>query len=61
VHLDSEVDMQEWSEWAIQAGIRPEVIAFLRFRPELISAFDRDAHAFPSSRSWEFVSHILDS
>ena len=61
VHLEFEVDMQDWSEWAIQAGIRPEVIAFLRFRPELISAFDRDAHAFPSPRSWEFVSHILDS
>jgi hypothetical protein len=61
VHLEFEVDMQDWSEWAIQAGIRPEVIAFLRFRPELISAFDRDAHAFPSPRSWESVSHILDS
>ena len=61
VHLEFEVDVQEWSEWAIQAGIRPEVIAFLRFRPELLSAFDRDANAFPSPRSWEFVSRILDS
>ena len=61
VHLEFEVDAQEWSEWAIQAGIRPEVIAFLRFRPELLSAFDRDANAFPSPRSWEFVSRILDS
>src|SRR6516225_2566113 len=61
VHLEFEVDVQEWSEWAIQAGISPEVIAFLRFRPELISQPDRDAHAFPSPRSWEFVSRILDS
>jgi MoxR-like ATPase len=61
VHLEFEVDVQEWSEWAIQAGIRPEVIAFLRFRPELLSAFDRDANTFPSPRSWEFVSRILDS
>jgi len=61
VHLEFEIDVQEWSEWAIQAGIRPEVIAFLRFRPELLSAFDRDANAFPSPRSWEFVSRILDS
>jgi len=61
VHLEFEVDVQEWSEWAIQAEIRPEVIAFLRFRPELLSAFDRDANAFPSPRSWEFVSRILDS
>jgi hypothetical protein len=59
VHLEFEVDLQEWSEWAIQAGIRPEVIAFLRFRQELLNAFDRDANAFPSPRSWEFVSGIL--
>ncbi len=61
VHLDFEVDVQEWSEWAIKANVRPEVIAFIRFRPELLSAFDRDANAFPSPRSWEFVSRILNS
>jgi hypothetical protein len=61
VHLDFEVDMQEWSAWAIRAGIRPEVIAFLRFRPALLSAFDRDNNAFPSPRSWEFVSRILNA
>jgi hypothetical protein len=61
VHLDFEVDTQEWSHWAIQTGIRPEVIAFLRFRPVLLSAFDRDNNAFPSPRSWEFVSRILTS
>jgi hypothetical protein len=61
VHLEFEVDLQEWSEWAIGCGIRPEVIAFLRFRQELLSAFDRDANAFPSPRSWEFVSRILDA
>ncbi len=61
VHLEFEVDLQEWSEWAIQGGLRPEVIAFLRFRQELLSAFDRDANAFPSPRSWEFVSRILDA
>ena len=61
VHIDFEVDVQEWSEWAITASVRPEVIAFIRFRPELLSAFDRDANAFPSPRSWEFVSRILNS
>ena len=61
VHLDFEVDVQEWSEWAIKANVRPEVIAFIRFRPELLSAFDRDANAFPSPRSWEFVSRIINS
>jgi hypothetical protein len=49
VPFEFEVDLQEWSEWAIQNGIRPEVIAFLRFRPELLSMFDRDNNAFPIS------------
>lgn len=61
VHLQFEVDLQDWCEWAIHSGIRPEVIAFLRFRQELLNAFDRDASAFPSPRSWEFVSRILDA
>lgn len=61
VHLEFEVDLQEWSEWALRAGIRPEVIAFLRFRAELLNQFDRDANAFPSPRSWEFVSRILEA
>ena len=25
----------------------PEVIAFIRFRPQLLNVFDRDANAFP--------------
>jgi hypothetical protein len=60
-HLTFEVDAQEWCEWAIRTAIRPEVIAFIRFRPELLSQFDRDANAFPSPRSWSFVSKILNS
>ena len=59
-HLSFEVDMQEWCEWAIRNNIRPEVIAFIRFRPDLLSQFDRDANAFPSPRSWAFVSKILN-
>jgi hypothetical protein len=56
-----EVDAPEWAEWSVEARLRPEVIALIRFRPQLLSAFDRDAKAFPSPRSWEFVSRILDS
>ena len=61
VHLEFEVDTQDWSEWAVNNGVRPEVIAFIRFRPELLNQFDRDVNAFPSPRSWEFVSRILES
>jgi len=61
VHIEFDVDMQEWCEWAIRSGVRPEVIAFIRFRPECLHDFSKDANAFPSPRSWEFVSRILDA
>jgi dynein-related subfamily AAA family protein len=58
IHLDVETDLGDWCKWAIGAGIEPAVIAFLRFRPELLSQYDRAARAFPNPRSWEFISQI---
>ena len=61
VHLDYEVDLADWSTWAVTHGIRAEVIAFLRFRQELLHNFDPQSasKAFPTPRSWQFVSEIL--
>lgn len=59
VHLEVEVDLDDWCRWALKAGLRPEVIAFLRFRPNLLHDFNKDSNAFPSPRSWEFVSRLL--
>jgi hypothetical protein len=58
IHLDAEPDLQDWCKWAIRANLEPSVIAFLRWKPELLHAFDRNAKAFPTPRSWEFVSRI---
>jgi hypothetical protein len=62
VHLNFDVDAQEWLTWAQASGIVPEVIAFIRFRPQLLHAFDpqKDDKAFPTPRSWEFVSRIMN-
>ena len=59
VHLDFEADLDDWCRWALQAGVCSEVIAFVRFRPNLLHAFDPDRKAFPSPRSWAFASNIL--
>ena len=63
VHLDFGVDLDDWTKWATQQGIATEVIAFLRFRDELLHDFDpkRSEKAFPTPRSWEFVSNIVGS
>jgi hypothetical protein len=60
VHLNFEVDRLEWKNWAIRNSIRPEVIGFIDFRPQLLHQFDRDATAFPCPRTWKFVSDILE-
>jgi MoxR-like ATPase len=65
VHLDVEPDLNDWCLWANQpkSNIEPIVIAFLRFRPELLHKFDPKLNekAFPTPRSWEFVSKITAS
>ncbi len=63
VHLDFGVDLDDWTKWATKHGIATEVIAFLRFRDELLHDFDpkRSEKAFPTPRSWEFVSNIVGS
>ena len=61
VHLDFEADLDDWLLWAEGCGIDSRLRAFLRFRPRLLHAFDPKSaeKAFPSPRSWEFVSRIL--
>lgn len=61
VHLNFQVDLEDWCAWAAESRMAPEVIAFIRFRPNLLHAFDplKEEKAFPTPRSWEFVSGIL--
>ncbi|MGV6809771.1 MAG: AAA family ATPase [bacterium] len=60
-HFEIELNLDDWVAWAYQANIDERIIAFLRFRPELLFDFD-PAHnpvAFPSPRSWEFAHRGL--
>ncbi|BAO45383.1 AAA family ATPase [Thiolapillus brandeum] len=60
-HFEVETNLDDWVAWAWTNGIDERVIAFLRFRPELLFDFD-PAHnpvAFPSPRSWEFAHRSL--
>ena len=61
VHLELEPDFEDWSRWAVKAGIRPEILAFLRFKPALLHDADAtsDQNAWPTPRSWEMASSVL--
>ncbi len=58
--IDFDTHLDDWTTWAIDNGVKPEVVAFIRFRPNLLHDFDaqRDQNATP--RSWvEGVSDVL--
>jgi len=60
-HFEFELNLDDWVAWAYKNSIDERVIAFVRFRPELLFEFD-PAHnpvAFPSPRSWEFAHRAL--
>ena len=60
-HFEVDINLDDWVAWAYANGIDERLIAFLRFRPELLFEFD-PAHnpvAFPSPRSWEFAHRAL--
>jgi MoxR-like ATPase len=60
-HYELDVHLDDWVAWAHGAGVDERVIAFLRFRPDLLFEFDpaRNPVAFPSPRSWEYAHRAL--
>ena len=60
-HFEVEANLDDWAAWAYANGIDARIVAFLRFKPELLFDFD-PAHnpvAFPSPRSWEFAHRTI--
>ena len=60
-HFEVDINLDDWVSWAYRNRIDERIIAFLRFRPDLLFDFD-PAHnpvAFPSPRSWEFAHRAL--
>jgi len=54
-------DVNDWCKRMLaEDRVLPELIAFIRFRPELLHAFDPKAASSPNPRSWERVSKIID-
>lgn len=61
VHLDYEVDFEDWRDWAVVNKMHPLVVGFLSTRRELLFNMDKPDKPFPTPRSWEIVSDILSS
>jgi hypothetical protein len=63
VHVRMVANPQDWIEWAIASGVAPEVITFLRVRPEMLDTSggqeQTEQLVTPSPRSWARVSNVL--
>lgn len=60
VHLDYDVNVDDWNLWAMENKLHDDLRAFIQFRPNLLHSFDplTNPRAFPSPRSWAFVNDI---
>jgi len=60
-HFEIDTHLDDWVAWAYQQNIDERIIAFLRFRPELLFDFDASINpvAFPTPRSWEYAHRAL--
>lgn len=53
--------LDDWCSWAFGAGMPPVLIAFLRFRPDLLCAFEASADLTnsPVPRTWANAGRLL--
>ena len=64
VDITLRVDTDEWTTWALGAGLNPMIIAYLQMCPGHLSDFNGaewQGGAFASPRSWEMVSKFLSN
>ena len=63
VHLDMDVSVEDWRDWAYDSGIDERVIAYIGYKSDDLFSFDptKNEKSFATPRSWEFVSSVLRS
>ena len=59
IHLDFDVDIDDWNAWAARNGIHPLILAFINTRRQLLFDMSDSRRAFPSPRSWEMLSDSM--
>lgn len=59
-HVKMGADAQTWLKWGRATGLHPAVLGFIAWRPNLLFHLGAECqHGWPSPRSWERVSYVL--
>ena len=63
VHIEMEVNAQDWRDWALKQGIDSRVIGYIAYKNSALFGFDplKNERSFATPRSWEAVHSILKS
>jgi ATPase family associated with various cellular activities (AAA) len=61
VHLEMRPDFACWLEWAVKHNVHQDVVGYLTWAKRDLFEFDAksSSRAFPTPRSWKFVSDLL--
>ena len=60
-HYELDVNYEDWCNWAAKNKLDPTVVSFIQYRTNLLYNFSADEYAFPTPRSWHFVSKLLST
>ena len=63
VHLEMQVNVEDWRSWAFTCKIDERIIGYISYKKEDLFTFDasKSQKSFATPRSWEFVDSILKS
>ena len=65
LHVNVQSNFDSWCRWAVSHGVEPELLAFIRFEPDLLNTFEdhvknkREGYAFATERTWHMVDDLL--
>ncbi|NIE81872.1 MULTISPECIES: ATP-binding protein [unclassified Burkholderia] len=61
--VELEATAEDWTTWAVRQNLAPELIAFIRFRPDLLEErrSSRDIVASASPRKWGFLAKTMQT
>jgi len=63
VHIEMEVSVEDWREWAIKRGVDSRIVAYIGFKNDALFTFNptTNERSFATPRSWEAVHNVLQS
>lgn len=61
VHMQLEVSLQDWLEWALPAGVDRRITTYLSWQPANLNTFqpDHEGDTFACQRTWEMLHKAI--